>query len=298
MAGAARATMSGEIRRFQRERAVCVPDPRYRLIVMDLDGTLLNRQSQVTPRTRAVLERAHAEGIAIAVATGRSYPLVRYFTRGLPLSGPQITFNGAIVVDSVTGKSTHLHAVPVALVRPVLAFLVEHGAYTCYFTEDMIYVREHAVPLERALVPPDFSPQPVVVPDLSALLHLPCIKLVVVAKLEAIARLRPLAEAAFGDQLYITQTSSVLLEFLHPAVSKGAALIEAMCYLGLRAEEVIAFGDSHNDIEMLRVAGTGVAMANAGAEVRAVADSIAPSNDDDGIAVVLEDVLWGSCPEA
>jgi Cof subfamily protein (haloacid dehalogenase superfamily) len=288
--------MSEEIHRFQRERATCVPDPRYRLIVMDLDGTLLNRRSHVTPRTRTVLERANADGIAIAVATGRSYALVRYFTRGLPLSGPQITFNGAIVVDPLTGKPTSLQAVPVVLVNPVLAFLADHGAYTCYFTEDMIYVREHAMPLERALVPPDFSPQPMVVPDLGALVHLPCIKLVVVAKPEDIARLRPRAEAAFGDRLYITQTSSVLLEFLHPAVSKGAALREALRYLELRADEVIAFGDGHNDIEMLQVAGTGVAMANAGAEVRAAADCIAPSNEDDGIAVVLEGVLWSSCP--
>jgi Cof subfamily protein (haloacid dehalogenase superfamily) len=259
---------------------------------MDLDGTLLDRRSQVTPRTRAALERAHAEGIAIAVATGRSYALLRYFTRGLPLSGPQITFNGAIVVDPATGKPTFLQAVPVALVHPVLAFLAEHGAYTCYYTADAIYVREHAAPMERALVPPDFSPQPVVVPDFGSLVHLPCIKLVVVAKPEQVARLRPAAEATFGDRLYITQTASVLLEFLHPAVSKGAALEEAMRYLELSAGQVIAFGDSHNDIEMLRVAGTGVAMANASAEVRAAADRLAPSNEEDGIAVVLEDLLW------
>jgi Cof subfamily protein (haloacid dehalogenase superfamily) len=262
--------------------------------MMDLDGTLLDRHSHVTPRTRAVLERAHAEGIAVAVATGRSYALVRYFTRGLPLSGPQITFNGAIVVDPLTGKPTFLQALPVALVHPVLAFLAEHGVYTCYYTEDTIYVRAHAAPLERALVPSDFSPQPVVVPDLGSLFHLPCIKLVVVAKPEEITQLRPLAAATFGDRLYITQTASVLLEFLHPAVSKGAALREVMRYLELDAAEVIAFGDSHNDIEMLQVAGTGVAMANAGSEVRAVADCIAPSNEEDGIAVVLEDLLWVS----
>src|SRR5579859_4051860 len=89
-------------------RSVIVPIPRYRLIVMDLDGTLLNPQSRITTRTRAALERANAAGVAIAVATGRNYPLLRHFCGDLPLSGPQITFNGAVVVDPVTGLPTFL----------------------------------------------------------------------------------------------------------------------------------------------------------------------------------------------
>jgi Cof subfamily protein (haloacid dehalogenase superfamily) len=268
-----------------------VPESPYRLIVVDLDGTLLNPQSKISPRTRAALERANAEGIAIAVATGRSYPLLRYFCGDLPLSGPQITFNGAVVVDPVTGMPTFLQAVPVALVRPVLDFMREEGVFASYYTEDAIYVHDHSR-LELALVPADF-PQPIAVPDLYALTHLPCIKLVVVAERERIATLRPRAEAAFGDLLYVTQTSPVLLEFLHPEVSKGAALRKAMEYLGLEPPQVIAFGDSHNDLELLAAAGTGVAMGNASAEVRAAADLVAPSNVEDGIAVVLNAVLWG-----
>src|SRR6185437_15553133 len=132
---------------------------------MDLDGTLLDQHSRVTPRTRASLEQASAAGVAIAVATGRSYPLAQYFTDGLPLTGPQITYNGAVVVDSVTGLPTFLQAVPAAWIEPVLAFLREHQIFSCYYTEDTIYVEGRA-PLERALVPADFPRQPVVVDDL------------------------------------------------------------------------------------------------------------------------------------
>jgi Cof subfamily protein (haloacid dehalogenase superfamily) len=268
-----------------------VPGTRYRLIVMDLDGTLLDPHSRISSRTRAALERADAAGVAIAVATGRSYSLLRYFCGDLPLSGPQITFNGAVVVDPVTARPTFLQAVPVALVSPVLDFLHDEAVFACYYTEDAIYVPDHS-PLERALAPAGF-PQPIAVPDLHALKHLPCLKLVAVAEPERIASLRPRAESVFGDRLYVTQTSSVLLEFLHPEVSKGAALREAMIYLGLDPAEVIAFGDGHNDIDMLEAAGTGVAMGNASAEVQAVADLVAPSNAEDGIAVVLDEVLWG-----
>jgi Cof subfamily protein (haloacid dehalogenase superfamily) len=265
-------------------------DLRYRLIVMDLDGTLLDRHSTVTPRTRAALERAHEAGVAVAVATGRSYALLRYFTNGIPLTGPQITFNGAIVVDPISDRPIFLQAVPEAWVVPVLSFLREHDVYSCYYTDSQIYVRGHS-PLERALVPPNF-PQPILSDDLEGLLHIPCIKLVAVAQPEGIRALRPPAERAFGQQLYVTQTSPVLLEFLHPEVSKGAALRRAIVDLGLDRAQVIAFGDSHNDLDMLQVAGTGVAMANASAEVRAMADLVAPSNEEDGIAVVLDDLLW------
>src|SRR6185312_10198153 len=175
---------------------------------MDLDGTLLDNHSKVTPRTRAALERAVDAGVAIAVATGRSYALARYFTDGLPLTGPQITYNGAVVVDSETGLPTFLQAVPAAWVAPVLAFLREQGIFSCYYTEDTIYVEGHA-PLERALVPADFPKQPVVVDDLLSLQHLPCLKIVAVAGAERISALRPGAEAAFGKHLYVTQTASV-----------------------------------------------------------------------------------------
>jgi Cof subfamily protein (haloacid dehalogenase superfamily) len=268
-----------------------VAETRYDLVVMDLDGTLLDEHSRVTPRTRAILDRADAAGVAIAIATGRSYALARYLTDGLPLTGPQITFNGAVVVDPVTGLPTFLQAVPSVWIEPVLTFLHERGLFTCYYTEDTIYVEGHA-PLERALVPAGFPQQPVVVDNLLSLRHLPCLKLVAVAMPEVISALRPPAEAAFHKHLYVTQTSSVLLEFLHPDVSKGAALREAMAYLGIDPVRVIAFGDGHNDIGLLQAAGTGVAMANADEEVRTLADLVAPSNTEDGIARVLDEMLW------
>ena len=265
-------------------------EPRFKLIVLDLDGTLLDGQSRVSPRTRATLERAHAAGVAVAVATGRSYPLIRHFCGDLPLSGPQITYNGAIVVDPVTDRPIFLQAVPAALVPPVLEFLADEEVFTCYYTADAIYVRGHS-PMVDALVPAGL-PQPIVTDDLGALLHLPCMKLVVVAEPPRIDALRPKAEAAFGERLYVTQTARVLLEFLHPEVSKGAALARSIEALGLRSEQVIAFGDSHNDIELLRVAGTGVAMGNADPEVQAVADLVAPPNTEDGIAAVLDAILY------
>jgi Cof subfamily protein (haloacid dehalogenase superfamily) len=228
--------------------------------------------------------------VFVAIATGRSFALTQYFVEGLRLNGPQITYNGAIIVDPVTGRPIFLQGLPISMVTPVLEFLRRQGVYACYYTEDDIYVLERS-PLEVALVPPGTKP-PLRISDFGQVAHLPAIKLVAVANRDTITTLRPLADAAFGGELYVTRTSSVLLEFLHPSVSKGAALQQVIQSLGLNAEQVIAFGDSHNDIELLQIAGTGVAMGNAEAEARDVADIVAPSNADDGVAKVLDDLMW------
>ena len=152
-----------------------------------------------------------------------------------------------------------------------------------------IYIR-HDNPYAELLVPRELDP-PARVDSLYDLLSSPCTKLVAMDPPEVIARLRPLAEARFGAQLYVTQTSRHLLEFHHPTVSKGAGLAEVARTLGMRPEQVVAFGDSHNDLEMLQFAGLGVAMGNASAELKAVAGLVAPSNDEDGIAHVLQRVL-------
>jgi hypothetical protein len=263
---------------------------RFKLIVCDLDGTLLDGTKKISARTRGALQRAQSEGVAVAVATGRSFAMTQFFVDGFPLNGPQITYNGAAIVDSVSGKPFYLQALPAHLVTEVLGFLRRQHVFTSYFTEDDVFVL-HRSKLEDALVPPEMPPAKEV-DDFVQVLHYPAIKLVATAPRERIDDLRPVAEAAFAASLYVTRTDHVLLEFLHPDVSKGAALTKVMDTLGLQASEVIAFGDSHNDIDLLRIAGTGVAMGNAGEEVRMMADMIAPPNTDDGVARVLEALLW------
>jgi Cof subfamily protein (haloacid dehalogenase superfamily) len=267
-----------------------MPGLRYKIIAMDLDGTLLDEHKQISPRTRKTLVRAHYAGAHIVVATGRSFALTRHFVGDLPLTGPQISLNGAAIVDAESGLTIFHQALPTAAVSPVIDFLSAQGIYTCYESEADIFVLYHS-PWEARLVPPG-TPPALSVRSFSDVMHLPAMKLVGVAEEARITALRPLAEAAFAAQLYVTRTSPVLYEFLHPSVSKGAALKKVIETLGLSAAEVIAFGDSHNDIAMLEVAGTAVAMANADSEVRGMADLIAPSNMQDGIADVLDDLLW------
>ena len=260
--------------------------PTYSLLAIDLDGTLLTRHKRVSPRTLAALDEAAAGGCRVVIATGRGFNVLRRLCDGLVLSAPQITFNGAVIHDPTSDADLSRYLVPPAWVQPVLDFLAGEQVPGAIFSTDGLYM-EHRVPNRQDWMPAPLPP-PHLLDDVREVAHLPCIKIVGSSDPTTIRRIRPGAVERFGHALYVTQTSPRLLEFLHPEVSKGAALRRIAHLLDVPREEIVAFGDSHNDLEMLEFAGTGVAMGNASAELRAVADMVTTGNDEDGVAVALE----------
>lgn len=261
-------------------------DPvRPRLIAIDLDGTLLRRDKRPSPRTRRALDIAASRGCRVVIATGRSYDILRLFCEGIALNAPQITYNGAVVHDPMANRELYQCLVPPAFTRPTVEFFLTQGVPVGYFTPGELF-------LDRRLAPEDWVPRPLTPPtlvdDVRAVADLPCIKVVGGSPGGVITRIRPLAEDRFGRDLYVTRTASDLLEFLHPDVSKGAALARIADTLSIEREDVVAFGDSHNDLGMLQFAGVGVAMGNASDELKEAADIVTASNEEDGIAVALE----------
>jgi Cof subfamily protein (haloacid dehalogenase superfamily) len=258
----------------------------YRLLAIDLDGTLLTRHKRILPRTRGALDAAAGLGCRVVIATGRSYAVARYFCDGLTLSAPQITYNGAVIHDPAQSRDLCQYLVPPVYVKPGVDFFMEASVPVALFTPQTLYL-DRRIPRPQAWLP-GRSGVLELIPDVRAVATQPCIKVVGHSDPLTIATVRPLAVERFGHALYVTQTSSELLELLHPEVSKGAALRRIAHMLGVARDEVIAFGDSHNDLDMLEFAGVGVAMGNASAEVKALADLITDSNEDDGIATALE----------
>lgn len=257
----------------------------YRLLALDLDGTLLTDQKRISPRTRWALNTAAAGGCLIAVATGRGFRVARYYCDGLALNGPQITYNGAVIYDPVQDAELARYLVPRDDVAPAVDFFLHAGVPLAYFSTDGLYLDQRM--LDAALWLPGNTGTPFLVSDWTAVLEKPCIKLAGHASPVTIAALRPRAVEEMGHRLYVTQTASTLLEMLHPEVSKGAALRRIAHMLDVPREQIIAFGDNHNDLDMLEFAGVGVAMGNASAEAKAVADLVTGSNLQDGIAQAL-----------
>jgi Cof subfamily protein (haloacid dehalogenase superfamily) len=262
----------------------------YRLLAIDLDGTLLTPRphKHITARTRLALQRAAEAGVTLVIATGQNLAVLQNTCGDLPLNGPQIIENGAVIA-TIDGMISHEHYLPSEYILPALALLREHGFYRAYHTIHRVYADMDA-PRTREWYRPPVSPV-IEVEDVASLYPMPCIKVVGIGEEERIRTLRDAFERRFAGKLYVTQSSFDLIEFLHPGVSKGRALQQIAEDLRLAPEEVVAFGDNHNDIGMLRFAGLGVAMGNAHDEVKAEADYVAPSNAEDGVAVVIEEMI-------
>ena len=261
----------------------------YRLLAIDLDGTLLTPQKLITPRTHKALCQAAEMGMTIVIATGQKLQVLQHVCASLPLTAPQILENGAVIADIQSGKVLHEHLLPTEYILPALDTLRSLDLYRAYHTSQCVYVDTNT-PRARNWYRPPISPA-VEVPDVVSLYPRPCIKVVGIGEADTLRDKRRELERIFAGKLYVTQTSFDLLELLHPQVSKGNALRTVAADVGVAPEEVVAFGDNHNDIGMLRFAGLGVAMGNAHAEVKAAADFVTLSNAEDGVAVVIEEMI-------
>lgn len=262
----------------------------YRLLAIDLDGTLLTPgpEKHITSRTHLALRQAVEAGVELVIATGQNLAVVQHLCGDLPLHGPQILENGAVLAN-LEGQIYRHHLFPPQQQVPVLELLRAAGFYRAYHTLDRVYV-DRQTPRARDWYRPPVPPV-IEVEDVASLSPMPCSKIVGVGEEGRIRALRPRWEQEFAGTLSVTQTASDLLEFLHPQVSKGRALQEIAADLGIAPEEVVAVGDHHNDIGMLRFAGLGVAMGNAHEEVKAEADYVTGSNTEDGVALVIEEVI-------
>jgi Cof subfamily protein (haloacid dehalogenase superfamily) len=245
-------------------------------------------EKYITPRTHLALRQAVEAGLRLVIATGQTLAMMQHVCGELPLHGPQIVENGAVLAD-LEGHVYATHLFPAQHVLPVLELLRTAGCHRAYHTLQRVYV-DRQTPRAHEWYPPPIPPV-IEVEDVASLYRLPCLKLVGVSEEAQIRALRAAWEQRFAGQLCVTQTSFDLVEFLHPEVSKGRALQAIATDLGIAPEEIVAFGDHHNDIGMLRFAGLGIAMGNALEEVKAEADYVTASNAEEGVARVIEELI-------
>ena len=263
----------------------------YRMLAIDLDGTLLTPMphKHITPRTHDVLCQTAQSGVAIVIATGQTVQVLRAICGDLPLSAPQIIENGALVVDLQRGAVLHEKLIPSEHILPTLDILRTFGLYRAYHTYERVYVDTNTPRARNWYRPP--VPPVVEIEDVASLYPRKCIKVAGIGEESTLREKRRELERIFAGKLYVTQSSFDLLEFLHPAVSKVNALKAIATDLGIAPAEIVAIGDNHNDIGMIRYAGLGIAMGNAHDEVKAAADLVTLSNAEEGVAVVIEKLI-------
>ncbi len=278
---------------------------RYQLLALDVDGTILDSDGQVSPRLRRAVRRAREEGTLVVLATGRRYAKARPVHRDLGLDTPLLVQNGALVVSA--DGSTILHhrhlarRVAVRLIRlgrqaGVVLFLY-HNAFE---GDRITFEGDPSRLLDATFYRPDdgaFQP----VDDLERDLDRDPLRLVAFADEAAAMRFVKLlgAEPATSRRRHrmILWPRAIgdtwVVELYHPKVSKGDGLAALARGLAIPRSRILAVGDHINDVEMVAYAGLGVAMGNASEEVKAVADHVAASNDEDGLAEVIETFVLG-----
>lgn len=258
-----------------------------RLVATDLDGTLVHSDGSVTPRTRAALAAAEEAGITVVFVTGRPLRWAREVFGHVGPHGLAVISNGALVWDVAGDRPALERPIPREVGLEVTALLRAAVPGTAYAVETAAGIALEPQFRERYAVPDGAPRAPV-----AELFTEPVLKLLARHEELDAQVFWDCAERAAGHLVEITWSSSTaLLEMSGPGVTKATTLERLCGSLGIDRAQVLALGDMPNDIAMLQWAGTSWAMANAHPSVREVADHVGASNDDDGVARVLEELL-------
>ncbi len=263
----------------------------YQLLCTDIDGTLATSAKEVTPRTRAAIRAARDRGLYVTLATGRMPAALAQFADVMPGPAPLICGNGSVLADARTKEFLEDSPMPRETALALLARGREVGATLVVWLGDSLWIEG----TPRAIAKYERGAHHASIP-LAEYLRAPgdgAHKVLCLAPAETIAALqRSLKEKPVPGAAHFTSDENTL-EAVRQGIDKGFGLRRCAERLGLDPGEVIAVGDAMNDVPMLRAAGLGAAMENAGPEVAAEADLIVPSNDGEGVAWLIEHYLLG-----
>lgn len=271
-------------------------DTAPRLVASDIDGTLLNSQDRVIPRLREVITRLGGTGAHLTLATGRPHRWLAPVLEQLPVRPVCVCANGAVLYDSASDRVLRSHLVEPAVMAAVVATANEALAEFGGVGVGVERVGEGAFDHESEYfaVAPNYLPAweapDCSVEDEEAVLAQPAVKLLLRNENLNAEQMYALVSPMIDEsQAHVTfSMSEGLLEVAAPGVTKALGVELLGKYYDVPQAETICFGDMPNDIEMLRWAGLGVAMGNARLEVKAAADHVTTTNDEGGVAEVLE----------
>lgn len=269
---------------------------RIHLVAIDLDGTLLNSAKQITEATAAILRTARQEAsVHIVLATARPPRSVMPFYRLLDLDTPMINYNGALVYDPAAGRVLLHRPLAAKISRQIITAARE--AYPDVLVSAEILDRWYTDRLNTAyLTETGRTFRPDVIAPVEQWLTRAVTKLLLLGEPERLAELGRAIRRRFLHQVSVVQTDDVLLQIMHPTVSKGLALRTVAGELGVTQEQVMAIGDNANDVSMLEWAAIGVAMANGAPAALAAANFVAEHHDADGAAKAIRDLILDGLP--
>ena len=262
----------------------------YRLIALDMDGTLLRDDGSISERTQQAIAAAKAVGVKVVLASGRPIAGMEKFLQQLALTGHEdyvLSYNGSLVQNVGSGEVLASRLLSGSDARYLATISQQLGVNIHAFSEPQGLIaprNSRYTELERShndllLTELDFAS----LPD-----DEPILKVMMVDEPEILAQAVSRLPPEVYQRYTVVQSTPYFLEFLHPQSNKGSGVAALAEHLALPAESIICVGDAGNDAHMLSFAGLGVAMGNATDEIKAMADFVTLSNEEDGVAHVIE----------
>lgn len=270
-----------------------------KVIIMDVDGTLTNSEKKITEKTKNALIRAQEEGVILVLASGRPTSGLMDYAKELEMDehhGLLVSFNGAKVVECQTNKLLFNEAMSVKEGQAVLEHMKKFDVKPMIDKDDYLFVND----VYNCNVQYKDKPFNVIQyesrggkfklcekDDLAAFADYPLNKILTAGDPEYLKENYEEMMEPFKDTLSCMFTGPFYFEFTAKGIDKAKALDTVLIPMGYKKEEMIAFGDGHNDASMVKYAGIGIAMANAVEDLKEIADEVTLSNEDDGIAYAL-----------
>lgn len=267
-----------------------------KLLVLDIDGTIAGKSNDITQTVKQAIRAVQAKGIQVAIATGRMYRSALRFHREIGSTLPLLAYQGGWIQDPATDKIHRHLPVPAPTASQLLDYFEKPELRSLlsvhFYINDQLYVRE--ITPETQIYAQRSGIEPIPVGDLRNTLTTEPTKILALSDDIALINnlLGTMRKRYTPAELYMTTSVATFFEATNPLVNKGTAvryLVEEM--LGLSSANVMTIGDNFNDLEMIEYAGMGVAMGDAPADVQAIAQWVAPSVEQDGVAAAIEALI-------
>lgn len=262
----------------------------YKILVLDIDGTLTNAEKEITALTKEAIFRVQRMGHIVVLASGRPTPGIIPIAKKLHLEeygGYILSFNGAKVIECKTGKIIYQNTLPRDIIPELYEMAIKEKTGLISYNETSVIVGtelDRFIELEARI-----NQMPIEqVDDFVGYINYDVNKCLMTAEDTHLAKVEIKMKEQFGRKINVYRSEGFFLELVPQNVDKAYSLGKLLEYLSLKRENMVCCGDGYNDITMIEYAGLGVAMENAQDKVKEVADYITSSNNEDGIAKVIE----------
>lgn len=268
----------------------------YKMLVLDMDGTLLTNDKKISPGNREALKLAVEKGVKVVISTGRIFASARVFGEMIGVKAPIIASNGAYIREKDRDEVIYSKVLGEDNIRGILNICKKHGMYCHLFTCDSIYSEKliytslnyykwnEGLPEDRKVkihIIDKHGWDDVINENKPSIL-----KALFTQEDEDI--LRDVRQEMGGLDVEVTSANPHTLEIMHRGVTKGRAVEVLAEYYNIDRSDVICIGDSENDISMIEYAGLGIAMENGSDQAKKAASFVTLSNEEDGVAYAVE----------